>query len=68
LVLEGKSQASRAFENSIYLLGISLSRSTIVEPGFEQMQMLENANILEEKQRKIYDSASKNLDLLVCIM
>ena len=49
-------------------LGISLSISTIVDPRFEQMQMLENANILEENLRKIDDSASRNLDLLVCIM
>ena len=49
-------------------LGISLSRSTIVNSRFEQMQMLENANLLEAKLRKVYDSASRNLDLLVCVM
>lgn len=49
-------------------LGISLSRSTIVHPRFEQMHILENANLLEAKLRKIYDNASRNLDLLVCVM
>ena len=49
-------------------LGISLNRSTIVHPHFEKMQTLENANILEAKMIKIYDSASRNLDLLVCVM
>ena len=49
-------------------LGISPSRSTRVHPHFEQMQMIENKNILEAKRGKIYDSASRNVDLSVCIM
>eukprot|EP01018_Ginkgo_biloba_P036844 Gb_15866 [translate_table: standard] len=49
-------------------LGIPMSRSTVVNPRFEQMQTLDNVILLEAKLRKIYESASNNLELLVCVM
>ncbi|XP_058109523.1 protein argonaute 7 isoform X2 [Magnolia sinica] len=49
-------------------LGIFLNKSTVVRPHFEQIQVLNNVSVLESKLRKIHESASSKLQLLICIM
>ncbi|WOK92320.1 protein argonaute 7 isoform X2 [Canna indica] len=49
-------------------LGISLNKKTIINPIFEQIQVLNNVSTLESKLRKIHEAASGNLQLLICIM
>ncbi|XP_047321840.1 protein argonaute 7 [Impatiens glandulifera] len=49
-------------------LGIFLNKNTIVGHHFEPMQVLNNVANLESKLKKIYRSASNNLQLLICVM
>ncbi|KAG9439845.1 hypothetical protein H6P81_020010 [Aristolochia fimbriata] len=49
-------------------LGIFLSRNTVVAPDFESTRALSSVSILESRLRKIYEAASGNLQLLICIM
>ncbi|KAL5991783.1 Protein argonaute 7 [Asimina triloba] len=49
-------------------LGIFLSKNTVVCPHFEQIQVLNNISVLESKLRKIHESASSKLQLLICVM
>ncbi|KAK1315623.1 Protein argonaute 7 [Acorus calamus] len=50
------------------LLGIHLSKNTIVAPQFESMQALNSVSALEKKLRKIHEAASNELQLLICVM
>ncbi|KAJ3673028.1 hypothetical protein LUZ60_006402 [Juncus effusus] len=49
-------------------LGIGLSKNSAISPFFEPIQLLNNMAGLESKLRKIHESASGNLQLLVCVM
>ncbi|KAL8035487.1 hypothetical protein ABFS82_12G097200 [Erythranthe guttata] len=49
-------------------LGIYLHKNTVVEPIYEPMHVLGNPKLLESKLKKIYNSSSGNLQLLVCVM
>ncbi|KAJ4755541.1 Argonaute family protein [Rhynchospora pubera] len=49
-------------------LGILLSKNTMVNPLFENIQLLNNITGLETKLRKINEAANGNLQLLVCVM
>ncbi|XP_031265683.1 protein argonaute 7-like [Pistacia vera] len=49
-------------------LGIFLNKNTICSPQFEPTQVLNNVSLLESKLKKIHESASNNLQLLICIM
>nr|XP_009411077.2 PREDICTED: protein argonaute 7 isoform X2 [Musa acuminata subsp. malaccensis] len=49
-------------------LGIFLNKKTIVNPSFEQIQVLNNVSALENKLKKLHEAASGNLQLVICIM
>ncbi|XP_068653894.1 protein argonaute 7-like [Aristolochia californica] len=49
-------------------LGIFLSRNAVVAPEFESTKALSSISILESRLQKIYEAASSNLQLLICIM
>ncbi|KAL0926030.1 hypothetical protein M5K25_004411 [Dendrobium thyrsiflorum] len=49
-------------------LGIMLNKETIINPLFEQMQLLSNVHALESKLRKVHETSMGNLQLLMCVM
>ncbi|XP_039114723.1 LOW QUALITY PROTEIN: protein argonaute 7-like [Dioscorea cayenensis subsp. rotundata] len=49
-------------------LGIVLNKNTVISPLFEQIQVLNNVSVLEDKLRKIHEVTSNNLQLLICVM
>ncbi|XP_031099385.1 protein argonaute 7-like [Ipomoea triloba] len=49
-------------------LGIFLNKNMVVSPQFEPMHVLNNVRQLESKLKKMYRSASNNLQLLICVM
>ncbi|KAJ0973754.1 hypothetical protein J5N97_015719 [Dioscorea zingiberensis] len=49
-------------------LGILLNKSTMISPLFEQIHVLNNVSVLEDKLRKIHEATSNNLQLLICVM
>ncbi|KAM0936716.1 hypothetical protein DsansV1_C26g0191571 [Dioscorea sansibarensis] len=49
-------------------LGIVLNKNTVISPPFEQIQVLNNVSVLEDKLRKIHEATSNDLQLLICVM
>ncbi|XP_020593569.1 protein argonaute 7 [Phalaenopsis equestris] len=48
--------------------GILLNKSTFIPPLFEPMKILNNVSALDSKLRKIHESSSSNLQLLIFVM